>query len=275
MSGSIICSVVTPHTPRMGIEAKAPEFLRGVIAGSYALGEELRAMKPDVIVIHSTHWVTTFLWYAACQKRHKGRCVADEAPDLIPGVPYDRPGDPEFGRALVDAFKASEIPAERNDCEYFEWDYGTFVPLQYIDPGSKIPIVLLGTCIMATHDECMRAGAVVRRAAEASGKRVIFISSTALAHKLARGPSLWPPQQHIDDDHKFIELLCAGKIDEAKSWLPAYSKNVVAEMGGRNLATFLGTFDTANGNKYAGRQFGAYGQSSGTGNASVAVWPAH
>ena len=43
MTGGIIAGVVTPHTPRMAVEAKAPDFLRGVIAGSYALGAALRA----------------------------------------------------------------------------------------------------------------------------------------------------------------------------------------------------------------------------------------
>jgi hypothetical protein len=37
--------------------------------------------------------------------QHEGRCVADEAPDLIPGMPYRYRGDPEFAAALVDEWK--------------------------------------------------------------------------------------------------------------------------------------------------------------------------
>ncbi|MBI3452775.1 MAG: extradiol ring-cleavage dioxygenase [Rhodospirillales bacterium] len=274
MAGGIVASVVTPHTPRIGIEAKAPPFLRGAIEGSRALGAALLALKPDLFVVNSTHWITTFPWYATCQARHKGFCVADEAPDLIPGVPYDRPGDPEFGRALVDEIAAAGLPAGRNESEHFKWDYGSFVPLQYIDPAGRVPVVLVGTCLMATLDECAKVGATIRCVAARTGRRTVFIASTALAHKILRGPELWPPPEHMEADRRFIDMLCAGRIAEAKSCLPAYAREVVAEMGGRPLAVMLGCLDEGEDRAYAGREFGPYCQSSGSGNISVAVSPA-
>ena len=48
---------------------------------------------------------------------------------------------------------------------------------------------------------------------------------------------------------------------------PDYAKAVMAEMGGRNLATFLGTLNYES--QYHGRQYGSYGQSSGSGNVSI------
>ena len=46
-----------------------------------------------------------------------------------------------------------------------------------------------------------------------------------------------------------------------------------AEMGGRLIATMLGTLDDSGGTTYAGETYGAYGQSSGSGNISLAVRP--
>ena len=94
MPGKLLYSVITPHSPRMAVEETAPAFLKGVIEGSHALGATLRAAKPDLLIVHSTHWVCSFNWYVTCHERHRGHCVADEAPDLIPGLPYDRSGDP-------------------------------------------------------------------------------------------------------------------------------------------------------------------------------------
>lgn len=271
MSGGIIRSAISPHTPRMGIEENAPDFARDVIKGIYELGEEIRGAKPDVIVVNSAHYVCTFNWYATTVAEHKGYCVADEAPDLIGGEPYHYKGDPEFGQAIVDEIAARDYPAFANDSVHFQWDYGSWVPTKYIDPGAEVPVVLLGTVLAADLDECHAVGEAIRRAAESSGRRVAFVASCALSHALVRGPALWPTQERMDADHKFIDMLVAGKIGEAKAWFPEYSKFVVSEMGGRNIATMLGCLDGSDGVSFVGQQFGPYGQSSGSGNTSISV----
>ena len=53
MKSGVVMSAIASHSPRTGIEASAPDFLRGVIAGSYALGRAIQALEPDVIVLQS------------------------------------------------------------------------------------------------------------------------------------------------------------------------------------------------------------------------------
>ncbi|MGH7907715.1 MAG: hypothetical protein ACREP6_13920 [Candidatus Binataceae bacterium] len=274
MKSGVICAGVTPHTPRMGIEAKAPDFAKPVIAGSYLLGEALRAMNPDVLVINSAHWVSTFNWYATCQPVHRGMSVADEAPDLISGVPYQRPGMPEFGAAIVDEVKTLGYPIYRNESEHFTWDYGSWVPLHYLDPEQRIPAVLIPSCIAAGLKECMDVGAAIDRAARKIGVRAIFMASCSFSHKLVRGPDQWPAEERIETDRAFIAMLCEGRIAEARRWFPEYTQKVVGEVGGRDIATMLGCLDDSAG-PYIGKQYGPYGQSSGSGNTSVAVWRAN
>ena len=55
MNRGIVMSAIASHSPRIGIEAQAPDFLRGVIAGEYALGRAIRELEPDVIVLQSAH----------------------------------------------------------------------------------------------------------------------------------------------------------------------------------------------------------------------------
>lgn len=269
MSGAIIRSVITPHTPRMGIEDTAPDFVRPLIQGARDLGASLRAERPDVIIINSTHWVCSFLWHASCQAEHRGHVVSEEAPGLIPGVPYHRPGDPALGRAILEEFEVADIPNAPNETEYFHWDYGSWVPAHYLDPDGTIPIVLIGTVLLADLDECARAGAAIRRAVERTGRRAIFVASTAFSHKIVRGPDRWPTEERQALDRRFIDLLIAGRIAEARAWFPEYASAVVGEMGGRALATLLGTMeDTV---AFEGRTFGPYGQSSASGNQSVSI----
>ena len=265
--GRIVAHAITPHTPRMADPDSAPDFLAGVMAGSRELGEAIRADEPDLWVIHSAHWVTTFNWYVTHQSVHEGLCVGEECPDLIPGSNYKIQGDPGFSAALSHAIGESGLPSSRSETRNHRFDYGSYVPLVYLDPMFSVPVVLLGCCIMADLEECMMVGSAVAKAAEVSGRRVAFVASTALAHKLVRGPDCWPSQDNQARDRAYLDLLCAGKIGEAKREFPDYARTVTAEMGGRILATFLGTMDDDRG--YQGCQFGAYGQSSGSGNASV------
>ena len=101
MSG-IIATGIVAHVPTLSRAEITPDFQTTLVDGERRLGEKLRALKPDLWVVVSTHWVSTFNWFATLQPEHKGICVADEAPDLIPGLPYRYPGDPAFAEALLD-----------------------------------------------------------------------------------------------------------------------------------------------------------------------------
>ena len=276
MAGALIASAVTPHTPRMGLEEQAPAFVRGLIEGLRELGAALRALKPDLIVLQSAHWVATFNWYVTAHERHEGTCVADEAPDLIPGLPYRYPGDPEFARALADSIRALEFPCGLNESPHYRWDYGTLVPLIYLDPEATVPVVTLPVVLCAGLDECMAVGRAVHETAVRSGRRVVFIGSCALSHKVIRGPELWPSEEFQALDRRFMGLIEAGRIGELAEWAPEFCADAVAEMGGRVLCGMIGAaaaMAEASG-PLQGRRYGAYAQSSGSGNASLCFTPA-
>lgn len=264
-------SAIASHTPRIGVEAKAPDFLKGVIAGGYALGRAIGALAPDVVVLQSAHWVTTFTWYVTCQARHQGMCVSDELPDLIPGLPYDRPGDPDFAGLLADEIRSAGLLAGRNDTPHYKWDYGSFVPLQYLDPAQRLPVVTMGTCVLADLDECYRVGAAVRDAAARSGKRVVFVASSALSHRLVRDPASWPSEPDQARDREFVALLREGRTRAARGMLDGYAEDSRVEMGGRNIAAMLGALDGLTADRLIGEEYGEYGPSSGAGHTNFAI----
>jgi 3,4-dihydroxyphenylacetate 2,3-dioxygenase len=273
MSG-IIAATIAAHVPTLGLAKNTPEYQQTLALAERELGDAVRRkLKPDVWVVVSSHWVATFDWPITCQPRHVGHCVADEAPHLIPGRPYDYPGDPEFAGALVDAFNAGGVPSQRNVSEHFHWDYGTFVPLQYLDPTGDVPVVVLPSVLMSTHEECMRAGELIHATAKKLGRRAVLVTSSALSHVLVRGRENWPLPERIEADKRFIEQLKAGQIDAAVAGIQDYSKFVGAEMGGRPLATMLGVTKAMAADQGAllGRQYGEYAQSSGSGNVVMAL----
>jgi len=272
MSG-IIAAAVVPHVPTLSRREITPDFQHTLVDGERELGRDLRSLAPDLWVIASTHWVSTFSWFATCQTRHEGTCVADEAPDLIPGMPYRYRGDPEFGAALVDEWKRLEIPAARNESPHYEWDYGTCVPLSHLDPDAQVAVVGVPVVLMADHAECMRAGAAIHATAKRVGRRAVFLASTALSHALVRGRHLMPTPERIEADRRLLAQLERGALDEIAAEFRDYSRAAVAEMGGRALATLLGVTQALGGAdaRLEGRQYGGYAQSSGSGNANVLI----
>ncbi|MBE0612413.1 MAG: hypothetical protein IH604_01975 [Burkholderiales bacterium] len=274
MNSGIIAAAVVPHVPTLGLPENTPDFQLTLVEGERALGGALRELKPDLLVVNSAHWICTFGWYATSQSVHKGVCVADEAPDLIPGIRYERKGDAEFAVALVDEWQAQGIPGGRNDTPNYAWDYGSLVPLLYLDPEAKIPVVQIPTVIMADQTECMRAGRAVHATAKRLGRRAVFLASSAFSHDLVRGRHFKPKPEREALDQRFIDLLKRGAVAEAVAWFPEYSRAVVAEMNGKPLAALLGALQASHedGAKLAGAQYGGYAQSSGSGNANVAVW---
>ncbi len=274
MNPGVIAAAVVPHVPTLGLAKNTPEFQLTLVEGERALGRKLRALKPDLFVVNSSHWICTFGWYATCQSVHEGVCVADEAPDLIPGIAYKRKGETEFASALVDAWQAQGVPGGRNDTPHYNWDYGSLVPLLHLDPDAEIPVVQIPTVILSDHAECIKVGQAVHDTAKRLGKRVVYLASSAFTHDLVRGRHFRPRPEREALDQRFIEQLKQGLVDEALAWFPEYSRAVVAEMNGKPLAAFLGTLQALrqDGVALSGEQFGGYAQSSGSGNASLVVW---
>jgi 3,4-dihydroxyphenylacetate 2,3-dioxygenase len=272
MSG-IIATGIVAHVPTLSRAEIMPDFQNTLVEGERRLGERLRALKPDLWVIVSTHWVSTFNWFATLQANHEGICVADEAPDLIPGMPYKYRGDPAFAEALLEQWGDANIPAQRNETKNYHWDYGTFVPLSHLDPEGEIAVVGVPVVLMADIDECLRAGAAIQAAAKKLNRRAVVIASSALTHALVRGREHWPTPARVEADQAIINMLKRGDIESAINDFPEYAKQCVVEMGGRAIATMLGATRAvaADGGQLAALQFGDYAQSSGSGNTNLVI----
>ena len=273
--GGLVASIVASHSPRMGVEENAPEFIKGLIDGLRELGRTARALEPDAIVLHSAHWVSTFWWYVPRHEIHEGICVAEEAPDLIPGSPYRFSGEPALAEAIADKLNAEGIECRTFDTPHWNWDYGCYVPLHYMDPASSVPIVLLPTVLCSDPEENRKVGRLVHDVGKDTGKRIVFVSSCALSHDVVRGPERWPTKERQILDRKFIDLARKGRVAELTAWLPEFIRTGVAEMGGRTISSMVGGIEALaqDHGELVGKQFGPYAQSSGSGNAHIAVFP--
>lgn len=100
---SLELAVLCSHTPRICHENEVMDYQRQIVEGMHEAGERIESIKPDVLVVVSCHWMSTFNHYVDAAPRHQGNVTALECPDMISNVPYDYPGNLELANKLVQA----------------------------------------------------------------------------------------------------------------------------------------------------------------------------
>lgn len=263
---SLELALLSTHAPSLLYEDQVPDFQQPILKAFYQQRELVKQIKPDVLVIISSHFLTNWKHYVDATPRHEGFLTAREHPDMIVRVPFDYPGDEELANQLAKAGQDVGIPAAAFNESTYIWDYGTLVPIRYFVPDGDIPIVELSCNMSASLEETYLWGQQIGKILRATNKRTVFASSGALSHRLTRGRSNMPTIAEHAMDYKFIELLTEGKYDAAWDMLPQYSVFADVEAGGRHVATLLGVLGS-NGYK---ANFLGYAQSSGSGNPHIA-----
>lgn len=261
---TIELSMLVPHVPSICHEENAPEFQKDMVSALKQVAKDIQKIKPDVIVLVSCHWPTTFCHYVDCTPVHKGILTAVEAPDLIKDVPYRWPGDEEFGLELVKAGKEAGLIVEGVNDPYFVWDYGSVVPLRYLVPNEDIPVINLSVTLAASLEETNKWGQVIARVLRETDKKVVFVSSGALSHNLVRGRHNKPTLSEHAMDKQFVEVVMNKDYQSAYDMLPQYARMAKVESGGRHLAMLFSMIEEGFEPKYW-----ADGQSSGSWNALI------
>jgi 3,4-dihydroxyphenylacetate 2,3-dioxygenase len=261
---TIELSLLVPHVPSLCHEDQVPEFQKDMAAEMKKIAKQIKELKPDVIVLVSCHWPSTFFHYVDCTPEHKGILTAFEAPDLIKDVPYHYPGDENLANQLVQAGVDANLQVQGVNDPYYIWDYGTVVPLRYLVPNEDIPVINLSVTLAASLEETYKWGQEISKVLRESDKRVVFISSGALSHNLVRGRHNKPTVTEHAMDKQFIEFVMEKDYKAAYAMLPEYARMARVESGGRHLAMLFTMIEEGSEPTYL-----AEGQSSGSWNALI------
>jgi 3,4-dihydroxyphenylacetate 2,3-dioxygenase len=257
-------SMIAPHVPSMCHEEQVPEFQQDMASGMKVVAQQIKEIKPDVMVLVSCHWPSTFFHYVDCTPVHKGILTAFEAPDLIKDLPYNYPGDEELANKLVKTGEDAGLQVQGVNDPYYLWDYGSVVPLRYLNPDADIPVINLSVTLAASIEETYKWGQEIAKVLHETDKKVIFISSGALSHNLVRGRHNKPTVTEHSMDKQFLEFVMSKDYQAAYDMLPEYARLARVESGGRHLAMLLSMLD-----KECKPTFYAEGQSSGSWNVLI------
>jgi 3,4-dihydroxyphenylacetate 2,3-dioxygenase len=259
---TIELGILAAHVPRICYEEDVADFQKPLVEGMKKASKQLYVAKPDVVVLVSCHWLSTFHHFVDVTPQHEGNLTAFECPELISDVPYHYPGDHDLANELVKAGQEAGLQVTGVNDPTYVWDYGTVVPLRYLVPNEDIPVIDLAVTWAASLEETFKWGQQIGKVLKNTNKRVAFVASGALSHRLVRGPDKMPSRMEQSLDNQFIDYLNNSDFGSALDMLPQYSRAAGVEAGGRHLAMMFGVLEGQYKADYLG-----YAQSSGSGNA--------
>lgn len=259
---SVELAMITAHVPHICFEEKAPNFQKPLIEAMKKIGQEMKKMNIDVIVIASSHWMSTFKHYVDATPVHEGILTADECPDAISNVKYRYPGDQELGYELAKAGEELGIPVVAINDPTFVLDYGTIVPLRHLVPQEDIPVVPISVTWAADLEETYQWGRQIGQVLRNSNKRACFVTTGTFSHNLVRGVENEPTKAEQALNEQFKQLLLDKDYAAAREMLPQFARIAGVESGGRHLALLLGVINE----EPFEPKYHAYAQSSGSAN---------
>jgi 2-aminophenol/2-amino-5-chlorophenol 1,6-dioxygenase beta subunit len=287
--GSIVAGFLAPHPPHLVYGENPPQNEPRSKGGWEPLRwayerarRSLEELKPDVLLVHSPHWVTQQGHHFLGVEKLRGKSVDPIFPNLF-RYTFELNVDVTLAEACCAEAAALGLTAKMMRNPNFRVDYGTITTLHMMRPQWDIPVVGLSAnnspYYLTTEEglgEMDLLGKATARAIEKSGKRAVLLASNTLCHyhfseepevpeDMSREhPQNWPGYLW---DMRMIELLRKGRTREVFKLLPQFIDEAFAEV---KSGAFTWMFAAMGYPEVPGELHG-YGTVIGTGNA-VMEW---
>ena len=238
---SIVAAFMVPHPPMI-----VPEVGRGsenqvekTIKAYEKVADEIAALKPETIIISSPH----SMMYSDYFHISPGAGATGSFADFgAPQVRFDVDYDEELVELLSARAEASHFPAGTLGEKRPELDHGTMVPLWFITKKYKdFKLVRMG---LSGYDllKHYEYGMMIKDAVESLGRRIVYVASGDLSHKLQDyGPYGFAEEGPVYD--KRIMDVCSGsRFGELFDFDENFCEKA-AECGHKSFVIMAGTLD--------------------------------
>ena len=288
-NGQIVAGFLAPHPPHLVYGENPPQNEPRSQGGWEPLRwayeharKSLEALKPDVLLVHSPHWVTQQGHHFLGVKNLRGKSVDPIFPNLF-RYAFELEVDLELAEACCDEAAALGLTTKMMRNPNFRVDYGTITTLHMMRPQWDIPVVGISannSPYYLTTEEGLEEmdvlGKATRNAIKQTGRRAVLLASNTLCHYHFHEEPVPPEdmsQEHPQNyagylwDMRIIDLLRRGKISEVFKVLPQFIDEAFAEV---KSGAFTWMFAAMDYPELPGELYG-YGTVIGTGNA-VMEW---
>ncbi len=237
---SIVAAFAVPHPPLIipGV-GSGKEKIASTIAAYDEVGRRVAELAPDTVVISSPHAVM----YADYIHISPGRGAQGGFSMFgAPQARYEAVYDQEFVRALAHACAQEGLSAGCEGERDPTLDHGTMIPLHFIQRHTKdFQVVRMGISGLSPEDH-YRMGMLVQRVARELGRRVAYVASGDLSHKLLKsGPYGFAPEGPQFDE-KVTHAFSTGDLLPLLTMDRGFAERA-AECGLRSFQIMAGALD--------------------------------
>lgn len=238
---SIVAAFMVPHPPMI-----VPEVGRGsenqvekTIKAYEKVAEEIAALKPETIIISSPHSVM----YSDYFHISPGSGATGSFGDFgAPQVRFDVSYDEELVKLICARAEASHFPAGTLGEKRPELDHGTMVPLWFITKKYKdfklVRTGLSGYDLLKHYE----FGMMIKDAVDEVGRRVVYVASGDLSHKLQDyGPYGFAEEGPVYDK-RIMEVCSGGRFGELFDFDESFCEKA-AECGHKSFVIMAGALD--------------------------------
>ena len=284
--GEIVGAGLLAHVPTIALpEQDRRDLNHGQDTTLVAGLEKLRrdvfdTLEYDTVVVLDSHWATTVEFVVTAQDRRSGLFTSEELPRGMCRRPYDFPGDPELAHAIAARADRHGTWITAIDDHSLPVFYATTNLWEYLGRGlPEKRWISIGVCQTGDAEDHLRLGRALGEAIEATHhRRVLLIASGALSHtfwplrqlrkhEAAGAEHIFTPEAAAADQER-IDWFKHGDHARVLGAMPEFARFKPEARFGHYLMMIgaLGEGDCT----AAGRQYGEYENSVGTGQ--VHVW---
>ena len=208
----LLATFAVPHPPLIIKEVGrgSEKVVEKTIESYKKIAQEIKELEPETIIISSPH--TVYLrnnFYVSTIDTMKGSLEEFGAKD----VTFNEEVDKELSTEIIRISKYENFPSIEIN-EDIKLDHGTMVPLYFIRkeyPKCKIVVVGLSMLSLDTHFDF---GKIIDKAISNIGRKVVFVASGDLSHKLQEtGPYGFIKEGPIYDE-KIVKTMSEARFNE-------------------------------------------------------------
>ena len=237
----ILAAFMVPHPPMIvpAIGRGGEEQIRETITAYERVADEIASLRPETIVITSPHATMYADYFHISPGRNAEGSFADfSAPQIRFTESYDEEMTRRMERLAQEWHVDAGTLGERNRA----LDHGTMVPLWFNrQKYNDFKIVRIGLSGLALTDH-YKLGMLIKEVAEATGRRVVFVASGDLSHKLQEyGPYGFAPEG-VQYDKRIMDVCGRAAFGELFDFDEVFCEKA-AECGHRSFVIMAGAFD--------------------------------
>ncbi len=238
---SIVAAFMVPHPPMI-----VPEVGRGsqkqiekTIKAYEKVADQIAALKPETIIISSPHSVMYSDYFHISPGSGAVGSFADFG---APQVKFDVEYDEELVNLVAARAEESRFPAGTLGEKRPELDHGTMVPLWFILKKYKdfklVRTGLSGYDLLKHYEY----GMMIKDAVESLGRRVVYVASGDLSHKLQDyGPYGFAEEGPVYDK-RIMDVCSGGRFGELFDFDENFCQKA-AECGHKSFVIMAGALD--------------------------------